>query len=382
MRNKTLYINKVVLGLAVSLLLGSCAKLAVETEQAISMSVKLPGQTKSVVTDLDAFKTQGSFGVFGYKLQDNDLVSETSPYHVFVGQNVTYGNVTLSDGTTTKKWYYDPLKYWDQKEGMWYNFIAYAPYSNSTATPPTADPNVSTEMVYSTNGQGNYYALQISDIPSWQDASLESCKDFMISNPERGKGTDFVNNADCTVNFTFKHILALIDLYAYVADGMDYSVYGISVGKDADGYTIPTDNGNVYSQGIQRVMSDGLETSSWIDPVITASSNKGVATWYSSTDHDAGIILDPEQDTETAPKLISKQLAFPFSVTKLTMNVSFVRSGTLDDTASRDIDLSSFESGKHYTITLRFEGGDIVDVNVSEVQDWNAVTVNHGIYNW
>ena len=57
------------------LLLSSCAKLAVETEQPISMSVKMPG-TKAVVSNMADFQTQGNFGVFGYKTMENVVTDD------------------------------------------------------------------------------------------------------------------------------------------------------------------------------------------------------------------------------------------------------------------------------------------------------------------
>lgn len=382
MMKLTRNIYKMVLALAVTLLLGACAKLAVETEPAISMSVNMPGQTKAVINDKADFERQGTFGVFGYKVQDKTLVDDKTAYHVFSNQKV-YNTKKDTNPLEIADWDYTPTKYWDQKTGMHYSFIAYAPYCSSE----TADPNVSASMVFSSSdGSTNYYALKIDNVPSWQDASSDGCKDFMISNPEWGFGTDFVGkqNKPCYVEFTFKHILALIDLKAYVADGMEYKVSKISVGKEStDGLGVPTAvSTNSYSQGILRQTAD---ESVWVEPTTTIGE-RGVAVWHESDadDHSDDITLNPAQDLEANPKLISKQLAFPFSVVdKLNISVTFQRQGAVEyDTVDKDINLSNIESGKHYTIILRFEGGDVVDVNVSEVQDWNTIDRDHPVYNW
>lgn len=382
MKTKTRNINKVadyvlhvvlvLLALLVlsGILLSSCTKPTIYTERPISMSLTMPG-TKGVINNNDDFNNQGTFGVFGYKVQDKTLVSESSAYHVFTNQEVDYNN---------SAWDYTPTKYWDQKTGMHYSFIAYAPYCDSE----TVGPNVQASMEFAVSPEGtSYYALKMNNVPSWQDASSNDCKDIMISNPEWGFGTDFVGkqNKPCYVEFTFKHILALIDLKAYVADGMEYKVSNISVGKNSNNYKVPTaDSENTYSQGILRKTTD--ETT-WIDPTKSIGET-GIAEWHNSAaDHTKDIELDPDTDVEGTPKLINKQLAFPFSVEKLSMSVTFLRQGSVEyDTVDKDINLSNIESGKHYTIILRFEGGDVVDVNVSEVQDWITVNQEHPVYNW
>lgn len=380
MRAVLLLLGMVAVCLGSNLMFNSCAKLAVETEQPISMSVNMPS-TKAVINSKDDFDKQGSFGVFGYKVQGDSqgqiLTSDHDAYHVFTNQFVE-NSKKGTDPLVQADWDYTPLKYWDTKEYMWYGFIAYSPYCDGT----TNGPNVTTKMVYSYDIR-NYYALTISGIPAWQNAQDNNCKDFMISKPEWGYGTQFVGKSPnpCYVEFTFKHILALIDIKAYVADNMDYNIEKISFGKDAEGSRVPKDSENTYSQGVIRKAD---EPAKWVDSTLTVT-NSGVAEIHNSTtDHTKDSTLVKGKHIETNPKLISQQLAFPFKVTnKLNLSVSFNREGSSGyDSVEKLIDLQDIKGGRHYTILLRFEGGDVVDVNVSEVQDWNTIDRDHPVYNW
>jgi len=384
MRNKTLYINKVVLGLAVSLLLGSCAKLAVETEQAISMSVKLPGATKSVVTDLDAFKTQGSFGVFGYKLQGGEDGQRPVPsnseggdtgYQIFTNEDVHYSD---------SKWTYDPLKYWDQKEFMWYSFMAYAPHSDLSHSGFSASwSDISASGTVSTV---NYYALNLSGIPSWQKAyplyEGQDADDIMVSDLASDEGRDYVGSADCTVNLSFHHILSLIDLTAYTIEGAFFEIVSVEAGSRSNtAKNVLINSNNAYSKPM--ITSGEYKENSTYSPYTasTADIDKGIATWYPSTEEKLKI----KSFDESTPTLICQVLAFPFQVSGgLNLIINFTRSEG-GPTEEKEIEISGLEDFKgdsHYSIKLKFEGGDIVDVTVSEVQNWNIVTNNHGVFNW
>lgn len=340
------------------LLLSSCAKLAVDTEKPISMSVKMPG-TKAVVSNMADFQTQGNFGVFGYKTMENVVTDDA--YVVFTNQLVEY--TTTSDPTN---WTYTPLKYWDAKVGMWYGFIAYAPHSS-------VDGMSEPTFYKMSNALGNYYSIDFTNIPAWQDAAKGI--DYMVSDPSNGKGADYVNNSNCTVNLTFRHILALIDLKGYVADQQPYVISNISVGStDVDGRKVPNASDNAYGQRIQYDSDNNL-----IGPHVTLGA-KGVAVWHTGSDFSLDGRLSEFSNPEE-PVTICSKLAFPFEVDKLYIKLNFSRNGVADE-VEKPIDLSNIESGKHYTIILKFEGGDIVDINVSEVQTWNVVNANHGVYNW
>ncbi len=367
------YIYKVcLLGLAL-LGLASCERRSQNTDRLISMSVLVEHTKAGLIEDNAGFQRQGNFGVFGYKAMNNTV--DASSQLIFNNQLVENENKD-TDPLQAAVWTYSPLRYWDTRKGQWYNYIAYAPHNS------TGGVTAQASMTRQGSGSDMYYSLTLSNIPAWQPAATGI--DYLVSDVSRATGVDYVKNYASCVDLTFNHILALVDLAAYKIDGTEFTIEKVQAGSlsDAD-RMVPTGNDNSYEQAVVF----GGSPAALQAPQLSLGSAKGQASWYQEAAADGGVeVLSSDMNN---PTLICQMLAFPFSTTGgLNLNITFKRgapSATVASEVAQDkliTSLSKLESGKHYSIVLKFEGGLVVDVHVSEVQDWIIRDRNHSLYNW
>ena len=143
-------------------------------------------------------KTNGGFGVWGYK--GNDASASTTPKTLAEsGYTTIFDNVQVwYDGTSeTKGFTYLVPKYWDK--GMKYIFFAYAPYDAVKAT-------IDWKTDENHKGKG---LITISDIPSIQDLSksnadpnatpAQTVQEIVFSGSDQTKVTDYLM-ATCVQN--------------------------------------------------------------------------------------------------------------------------------------------------------------------------------------
>jgi len=304
--------------------------------------------TRAGVVEDDTGLQDQTFGVFAYDTKDGG----TNIVDVFSNQEVSYSK-------TDSEWTYSPEKYWNTQAT--YYFAAYSPKLGTT----------SGSGAYVENSFSSKKAtLTVHDIPYWQEVDGTEL-DFMYST-SKGTGSSYVDDYAQTVNFTFKHLLSRLRIYAYYSgDAADIKATGLSIGSSTAGEQVPSASGKAdwkveYTTPTPASINAALSGSK----ALLENGNITVAA------------------TET---LLADWLVAPFSADKdakaKPIALVYYDNGTMTEVKPKAVSsgITSMAAGKVYTITLKItvqQDGDQVIVVGAEVQDWSDVETDGQLYNW
>jgi len=377
--------------------------------------------TRAIIDNLDAFKTQGNFGVFGWK-------EATNPYSLLVFDNVEVKWEDSDSDGTPDAWQYDPLRYWD-KSAIRYYFGAYAPYTAKEET--SADP-ADTDIHYSyaeTSGSPVSRSFTLSRIPQWQ--LVDSCVatklttlETTVNDPSFDPATSTyspnacaetnVNVADVMtayshntptfyttqqgtmdyfVQLDFKHILAQMEFKVRFKSGPNnvvYHVMGLELKSGNNTPEIPLmDNVFTHQYTFEQ---DGVTDDTFV-PAATNTLVKGTTASLYPTGVTPGVKVISRENVE---HLICCYLVAPFEVTN---SIDLVVHYTAEvpgltppetftpEPFSLKVDattlLTSIEAGKKYTTTIVFDKGQLIDLLDVAISEWkDVVNDDHDVYNW
>lgn len=247
--------NKNIFFLAAALAFVACssneevAPAPAEEEVAIGFETYTENSTRATATGAlsspkDFTKTNGGFGVWGYK-NTTAAVGYKNASPIFNNVQVWWEK-TVSGTQTHEHFTYEVPKYWDKL--MEYAFYAYAPYDATNAS------------------IGASGAISIKDIPAIQPYTDESTvTDYLIASGvgnQKLKGTNqssnTYNDKDQTVGFVFGHMLSKLLVNV----------------KTADTYA------GVTSIEVTSLTIDNLPAASTTKTVFTQTAATGVAGTY------------------------------------------------------------------------------------------------------
>lgn len=389
------------------------------------MSSSVAGRTsftRAIINNLEAFKTQGNFGVFGWK-------EAASPYSLLVFDNVKVEwKDTDSDGTADA-WQYDPLRYWD-KAAYRYYYGAYAPYTTKEET-SSADP-ADTDIHYAyseTSGTPATRSFTLSRIPQWQladhcDATKLATVETAVNDPSFDPSTyspyacaetntsvvdvttayshntpTFYTTQQNAMNYfvqlDFRHILAQMEFRVKFKSGpnnVKYYITGLELKSGAASSEIPL-VGEKFAH-TYTFEQDGVTDDSFV-PAASNTLVTGTTTSLYPTGETPGVKVIRNKDIE---HLICCYLVAPFTVASgssidLVVHYTAQAVGLTEPEAvttepfSLKLDastlLTAIEAGKKYTTTIVFDKGQLIDLLDVAISNWADVANNdHDVYNW
>lgn len=390
------------------------------------MSSSVAGRTSStraIIDNLDAFKTHGTFGVFGWK-------EATSPFSLLVFDNVKVEWTDTDSNGTADAWEYSPIRYWD-KAAIRYYYGAYAPYTakeESSADPADKDIHYS----YSeTTGTSVTRSFTLSRIPQWQlvdscDATKLGTLEATVNDPSFDPATSTYSPSACAetnagvvdvttayshntptfyttqqaamnyfVQLDFKHILAQMEFkvkYKSGPNNVEYRITGLELKSGAGSSEIPLMN-KVFSHEY-TFEQDGVTDATFV-PAATNTLVTGTATSLFPTGKASGVKVIAKREVE---HLICNYLVVPFAVASgssidLVVHYTAQAVGLTEPEAvttepfSLKLDastlLTAIEAGKKYTTTIVFDKGQLIDLLDVAISNWTDVANNdHEVYNW
>lgn len=280
--------------------------------------------------DLAVLKEAG-FGVYCTKLGKSD----ESRKELFV-------NVKVEWNESDNDWYYSPYKYWNN--GTHYDFCAYSPYHASDGTnPPT----------WGKDANGND-ALSLS-IPQWQ-----TDHDYMISDNVVDKTYPSNDFTEDRVHLTFRHILSKLILKASTSSEADntitYKITSVQIGEG----TAEAEN-----RTFTRVMLDVDNKNTFTAKTKDFAIFSGEAT-VTSGELTKGYVIPYSQDGNILIKVAYTET---------------VGGQTTEKSGVATLSIKAFEANTIYTINLQL-GGKVVEAEVTSIQGWDDVTVDHPVHNW
>ena len=203
--------------------------------------------TRAAVTDRTGLtKTNGGFGVYGFKHKDNRAadegvinLSDADPessvnYVTSIFDNV---KVWYEEGVKTKDFTYAVPKYWDKEK--YYTFFAYAPHAPEAQAASGDDPEVKGVRLDVATGKftrNDIKALQSTnnyisnagangDRIQYGDSVETAAIDYLIAPYVPGQKSGATNQIGksydgkgLTVGFTFSHILSKLNVYLRAKD--------------------------------------------------------------------------------------------------------------------------------------------------------------------
>lgn len=361
--------------ITVSMLAVSCRKTSISEESAICLDASF-FYTRALITSETAMETESAtdgtaIGVFGDKIAKGIGTGGLEPDGYEGRQTVVFDNqpVTYSSG-----WTYAPTKYWDR--GAYYHFAAYWPEGNAEA-----DVENHTMTVY--------------NIPAWQKVDGNE-KDYMYA---KSMGAAVSYLPEGKVNFTFKHFLAKINIQAYYIGDQErqVTITGIQLGKDKENATavkdVPLSSGDAsftysYASGDSAPVIHN-ETGDWHELITDVNGSTVPKTAYCSDDATDPKVFPGYPNTSDNGGIadICSWLVVPFSsASNLPITVCY-RIGDVVKKPSPTVTttLADFESGKEYTIILKFDtNADGMECQAVYVKNWvpTAPDVNKTVHNW
>lgn len=370
--------------ITVSMLAVSCRNTRISEEVDTQNPIRMGASffyTRAIIGDVSDMQAQSAsgdaMGVFGDKIAKGMGIggNAESGYkgkvtQVFTNQAVSYSN-------TASSWTYTPTKYWDRN--AYYHFVAYWPKG-------TADIDADTRT------------LTVSGIPNWQEVD-GSEKDYLYA-MSKGTGADYVANASGTVNFTFNHFLAKINIKAYYVGDQDRTVTitGIEFGKDKDGETavneVPLSSGDasftyVYTDISNKAQVSNLASGDAHNLITDASGDAVPQTAFCKDDEADPKVFPgyPNPSDNGGIADICSWLVVPFSSeSDIPLTVSYKIDEVVKIPAPTvTTNVKNFESGKEYTIILRFDTNSTgMECTAVYVKNWEkaAPDVNKTVHNW
>lgn len=194
-------------------------------------------QSRGTVTNLDALKNTGNFGVTASYTETNNFSAAALPNFMY-NQKVTWS------GTA---WTYNPVKYWPMEKDAQVSFFAYGPYSdNAYVEHATA------------NTDAGYPKIKIV-YPG--DANLTGMVDFVAAKNVDVKRAASASDPAVDVNFVFAHKMTRLNLKAK----LDKSVYDAGVDHHktkvfVKAVTLDAGGDNLYNGGTYRFADDTWES--------------------------------------------------------------------------------------------------------------------------
>ena len=163
------------------------------------------------LTPTNTFAVNGNtFEVWGWK------TNSTSTSQVFDNQVVTYNS---SNTTTTTKWGYTPIKYWDRKAS--YLFYAVAPDSKFTLV---EDNTTAANRKFSAANVPSVQILADNNGTSKVTAPNPDAIDYLVAAVVECADGDHQGNAnDKDVAFTFSHILSKLTVKVKTISDFDHT---------------------------------------------------------------------------------------------------------------------------------------------------------------
>ena len=349
---------------AVLLLSASCNrdKHEVLVERPISMTA-FKADTRALVNnsnDLGSQSATTGFGVFGYK------TIGTVDTYVFNNQNVTAESEGSGGGYT---WSYTPLRYWDMD--AFYHFVAYWPHTTTSG-------------VVSNDETNHKLTLNISN---WQSVN-GSEKDWMIAQ-DYGSAATYYFGSDREQNkgvvyFDFEHLLALIEVKAWYYGNESKAPTITSLDFGSSSHQVPSSAGTVNASKDYTTSSTTVWSSITKANSVQLAANSTLTAF--STDEDGVNFVPPTTDGSVQEiNSVCQWLVVPFAAADCPMTVNY-RIGDSNTDLQAVINNTTFgtlESGKIYTLTLKFNTKtNTLDPISVLVRDWNDITVDDERYNW
>ena len=396
-------------------ILTSCNKehSVTSIEEADQLKIKLGCSvgTKAVVNSKEGLISQmrandKGFGIVGFKMvtnpNDPDDVETTRLFDNFEVKPVD---------DAASSWAYSPVRYWDTRSNILYQFIGYWPRLGNTAN---SDQSISDPYVTINN---NDKVLTIHNIPNWQRVALNdqgvasgsgSEIDFLTSIRE-GSYADF--NSD-VVDLTFSHLLSKFTIKAYYI-GPEVEVtqenpYGVRIKKitlqspgENDKNVLDgvknTDNSKPASTDFKRSTTDLLATQVTTDQDVNANTVDMVNSYVLFNEESANIQYKDEINDENNPDFTPTTVAQWLMIPHVWKDVQFVveyAKGSSDASDTKTQESSPVTIGKEYddyatlpghsyTVTLYFDVSNSgLKVESVAVEEWTEHNVTREFYNW
>lgn len=368
--------------ITVSMLAVSCRNTRISEEVDTQNPIRMGASffyTRAIIGDVSDMQAQSAsgdaMGVFGDKIAKGMGIggNAESGYkgkvtQVFTNQAVSY---------SASSWTYTPTKYWDRN--AYYHFVAYWPKGTA-------------------NIDAAARTLTVSGIPNWQEVD-GSEKDYLYA-MSKGTGADYVANASGTVNFTFNHFLAKINIKAYYVGDQDRTVTitGIDFGRDRDGEAVvnevPLSSGDasftyVYTDISNKAQVSGLASGDAHNLITDASGDAVPQTAFCDDDESDPKVFPgyPNPSDNGGIADICSWLVVPFSSeSDIPLTVSYKIGAVVKTPASTvKTNVKKFESGKEYTIILKFDtNANGMECTAVYVRNWEkaAPDENRKVHNW
>lgn len=352
-RFKSRTVAQMAAAVAVLLLPVSCNKDKHEVlvEKPIGMTAFQAG-TRALVNssnDLGSQSATTGFGVFGYKT----LGSDDTP--VFSNTNVT-----ASASGDSYTWSYTPLKYWDMQAD--YHFVAYWPHTTESG-------------VVSNDDDTHTLTLKMAN---WQNVNGNE-KDWLIATDAGNASTNYFGREQNNgiVYFSFGHLLALIEIQAWYYGNEDKVPTITSLDFGSSSNQVPSADGTVSVS--KNYSTTGAVT--W--PAWSSVSKSNSMTLLSGNTTPLSAFSTAE-DEFTPPEngvdeidMVCRWLVIPFATSNcpLTVNYKIGETTTALQAVVSDLTFGTLESGKKYTLTLKFNTiTNTLDPVSVLVRDWKDIT--------
>jgi len=338
----------------------ACCRHEVPVEKAILMSARQAETTRAIINEKNDLGRQSvsdgaGFGVYGYKTANYNVAGEEIETQVF--SNI---KVTATGTDDNYEWGYSPLKYWDAV--CYYRFVAYWPHVSET---PSVD-----QAYVSHNGAS--HLITIRNLPCWQEVN-SSENDWLIST-SREYASQYLTQDNGYVQFHFQHLMARIEIKAWYWGSEDKKpeITELTIGNST--YKVPADTAKT---AVSRDYSTALSSNSWSSITYANEMRLAEATLinaYSEYEDEAPEIIDTVCDW----------LVVPFSATGCPLTVKYDIDGVTFDPVTLDASLTTIESGKKYTLTLKFNTvSNSIELKELSVKDWvESDNSNKDVYNW
>ena len=387
-------------------ILSSCSRshdeMSVQQVEDLKIKMDCSVGTKAVVNNKEGLISQmradggKGFGIVGFKmvqdLNDPEQVETTRLFDNFEVKPVD---------DQGDNWVYSPVRYWDKRSYVSYQFVGYWPKLGNQAN---SDASKSDPYVEITD---NNKTLTIRNIPNWQRVNGTEI-DFLTTTRE-GRYADF--NAD-KVNLTFSHLLSKFTIKAYyigpLVDDDNHPDYGVRIKKITlkspgendknvlDG-VINTDNSTPASTDFKRSTTDLLATQVTKQEDENANTIDMVNSYVLLKEEYIKIgykdELDDENNVNFVPTTVAQWLMVPHVWRDVQFEIDFevkTSAGTQAKTQeSAPVTIGAEHDdyatlpGHSYAVTLYFDVSNSgLKVETVAVENWTVHDVSREFYNW
>lgn len=322
--------------------------------------VQIEKSTKAPFTDVASLQAS-SFGVYGSK-----TVSGTTT-KVF-GQLAAEANkgVQVSYNSTTSKWAYSPLRYWD-KGASAYHFYAYAPYN--------AD-NILGNVTWSESTANSF------SISGFQQSHTQSDMIDILTDLTHQANVTTLQN---TVDFSFSHILSNINFYMAVSPDLkaDETNNPVSVNSISIGAVKMDGSYSYVSSAYTWTLASNSTTATFNaeqsnSKVFAARALKAMTNTTGNTLAAAQISEDPTEvpgltSLLFVPQTLPTDTKYVVTIEYMIANETFNKTIDLNDfkktVSNSDVYTSQWISGYQYNYILVI-GPTPIEFGVHEIGGW------------